>query len=234
MRAERRSGSAVSRHDVAGEDQSALALPGRGEDFVVAHAIADGDERVFTELVQRLSPGMLRVATSYVGSHAVAEEVVQEAWVSAFRGIAAFEGRSSLRTWIFRICVHGAIRRAGVERRSVPFADAFTDDGPTVDSSRFKPTDDREDPRGWSLPPASWRQVPEDLLLGSETRAVVSRAVEELPHRLRVVVVLRDVEGYSAGEVCQILQISEANQRVRLHRARASLRAALELYLETR
>jgi RNA polymerase sigma-70 factor (ECF subfamily) len=200
----------------------------------VAAAIVSGDEQVFSDLVHRLSPGMLRLATTYVGSHAVAEEVVQEAWVSTFRGIAAFEGRSSLRTWVFRICVHGAMRRAGQEGRSLPFTDAFTNEGPTVDPSRFVPSDARENPRLWSSPPRSWRELPEDLLVGAETKAVLERAVNELPHRLRAVVVLRDVEGYTAGEVCQILDISEGNQRVRLHRARASLRAVLEHHLETK
>ncbi len=171
---------------------------------------------------------------TYVGSLAVAEEVVQESWIAVFRSISTFEGRSSLRTWVFRICVHTSLRRATQEGRSQPFADAFaeTDDGPTVDPGRFRSPDAREDPRGWASAPSSWRELPEERLLDAETRSTVEAAIEELPDLQRLVVVLRDVEGYTAEEVCEVLEIRETYQRVLLHRARARLRAVLEQYLE--
>jgi RNA polymerase sigma-70 factor, ECF subfamily len=199
----------------------------RPHDLATAAALAAGDEAAFADLVRELSPSLVRLARGYVGSHAVAEEIVQDVWVSVFRGITGYEGRASLRTWVHRICARAALRRATSERRSIPFADAF-DDGPTVDASRFASVDARDNPRGWSSAPRPWRAQPEDHVLRAEQRAAVSVAVESLPDRQRLVLVMRDVDGFSADEVCEALNLTEGHQRVLLHRARAHVRTRLE------
>lgn len=214
-----------SEPDTDGQDRGLPVLP--VADREVADAVAAGDEVVVAALVRRLTPGLLRAAMSYTGSYAVAEEVVQDTWVAVLRSISAYEGRSSLSTWIYRICVHGAIRRATSERRSTPFADAFATDHPSTDLWADV-ADARDFPRGWSSPPSSWRELPEDKVVDDEARDVISAAVGSLPERQRRVLVLRDVEGYTADEVCDLLELSDANQRVLLHRARAHVRATLE------
>lgn len=199
----------------------------RRDDLATAAALAAGDEAAFADLVRELSPSLIRLARTYVGSHAVAEEIVQDVWVSVFRGITGYEGRASLSTWVHRICARASLRRATSERRSMPFADAF-DDGPTVDPERFVAVDARENPRSWSSAPRPWRAQPEDQVLRAEQRTAVSVAVESLPVRQRLVLVMRDVEGFSADEVCQALDLSEGHQRVLLHRARAHVRNRLD------
>jgi RNA polymerase sigma-70 factor (ECF subfamily) len=174
---------------------------------------------------------MLRVALTYVPSRAVAEEVVQEAWLAALRGIDDFEGRSSLKTWLFRILTNLAIKGGGRERRSAPFSalSAADRDGPVVDPDRFLPADHDRWPGHWALAPAPW-PTPEEGLLSAEARAVVAAAIAELPEAQRTVISLRDVEGWGADEVCAALEISAGNQRVLLHRARTTVRAAIERY----
>jgi RNA polymerase sigma-70 factor, ECF subfamily len=167
---------------------------------------------------------MLRVARSLVGNRTVAEEVVQEAWLGVLRGLDRFEGRSSLKTWIFRILTNIAKTRAQRERRSVPFSELGGDDGPSVDPGRFDPVFGV-----WSDPP---QRLPESRLLAGELRVIVEGAIERLPPSQRTVITLRDVEGWSADEVCNALDLSETNQRVLLHRARTGVRKALEEYLE--
>jgi RNA polymerase sigma-70 factor, ECF subfamily len=184
-----------------------------------------GDDDVFMELVRALNPSLLRVARMFVPTAALAEDVVQETWLAVLNGIDRFEGRSSLKTWIFSILTNTAKTRGERERRSVPFSALDTDDGgfePAVERSRFTGTGH------WAVLPRAW---PEDRLLAKETLFVVERAIERLPPSQRTVITLRDVEGWTADEVRNALDLSETNQRVLLHRARAKVRRALEQYL---
>nr|MDQ6916174.1 sigma-70 family RNA polymerase sigma factor [Actinomycetota bacterium] len=183
--------------------------------------------------VARHNATMLRVAAMYVRDRAVVEEVVQETWLAALAGLDGFQERSSLKTWIFRILANRARTRAVREARSLPFsalaAAEAEDDEPAVDPDRFL------DPRGpspWAAPPADWRTLPEERLLAAETLTLVAAAIDALPPAQREVIRLRDVEGWSAPEVADALEISAGNQRVLLHRARAKVRAALEDHLE--
>jgi len=180
-----------------------------------------GDEQAFVALVERYNGSMLRLASSFVPSRAVAEEVVQETWLALLRGLVAFEGRSSLKTWLFSILVNRA-RSAGVrESRSVPVADA----GPVVDASRFGPSG------AWSVPPEHWIEEAESRVDAAKLAGLLRPAIDGLPARQREVVLLRDVEGLTSAEVCTVLSISEANQRVLLHRGRGKLRQVLETEL---
>jgi RNA polymerase sigma-70 factor (ECF subfamily) len=182
-------------------------------------------------LVVRWSPSLLRVARMYVPSAAVAEEVVQETWLGVLQGIDRFEGRSSLRTWIFRILVNTAKTRGERERRTIPFSATGGGGGdePAVDPDRFFGADDPARANGWLLGPGSW-PTPEQELATGETREVILRAIEQLAPAQREVITLRDLEGWPAAEVCNALGLTETNQRVLLHRARAKVRAALERY----
>jgi len=186
-------------------------------------------------LVERYSPSMLRIAQLYTPSRAVAEDVVQETWVGVLQGLDRFEGRSSLKTWIFRILTNRAKTRGQRERRSIPFsslADRESEGNePAVDPSRFHGDDDRF-ANGWASPPTSWEDVPEDRLLSTETLSKVEEAIAELPEMQRLVITLRDIDGWSSQEVCNFLDITETNQRVLLHRARSKVRKALEEYLD--
>jgi RNA polymerase sigma-70 factor (ECF subfamily) len=177
-----------------------------------------GDERAFVALVDRYSGSMLRLAASFVPSRAVAEEVVQDTWLAVLRGLARFEGRSSLRTWIFSILVNRARTTGTREQRSIPVADT----GPVVDASRFGPDG------GWSAPPEHWVEEVEDRIEAEKLAELLRGAIDTLPGRQREVVLLRDVEGMSSAEVCEVLAITEANQRVLLHRGRGKLRQLLE------
>jgi len=191
-----------------------------------------GDESAFAALIDEYGSSLLRVATTYVGSRAVAEEVLQETWLGVINGLDRFEGRSSLKTWIFRILTNTASTRAQRERRSLPFSSMNgSDDGgdPSVDPNRFFPPDHSRYPDQWSVGPTPW-ETPEEGLLSGETRGVILRAIEELPAAQRTVVTLRDVEGWPPEEVCDALEVSEGNQRVLLHRGRSRVRSALEQY----
>ena len=183
------------------------------------------------DLVVRWSPVMMRVARMYVPTAAVADDVVQETWLAVLQGLDRFEERSSLRTWIFRILTNTAKTRAQRERRSIPFASLGDgDDGPAVDPDRFLPPGDPA-AGAWASPPRGWDDLPEATLLSAETRSVIDAAIDQLPPTQREVIRLRDVEGFSSGEVRALLELSETNQRVLLHRARSKVRAALERYL---
>jgi RNA polymerase sigma-70 factor, ECF subfamily len=190
-------------------------------------ALCRHDEAAFLALVERHQRAMLRVARLYVASAAAAEDVVQETWVAVLRGLPRFEGRSSLRTWIFRILTRRAQTYGQRDARSLPFTALQGDDEgqAAVDADRFR--DDGE----WALVPASWEELPEERLLAAETRALLDQAVAALPESQRAVITLRDIEGWAADEVCALLQITDVNQRVLLHRGRARIRAALEQYL---
>ncbi len=193
-------------------------------------SLCAGDERAFAALVDLHSPALIRVAMAYVPSRAVAEEMVQETWIAVIRGIDAFEGRSSLKTWIFRILTNVAMRGGARERRSVPFAAlaAAEDTGePSVDPDRFLPAGHERWPGHWLISPTRW-PTPEEGLLAGETRAVIVAAIDALPQAQRTVIALRDIEGWSSDEVCAALELSPGNQRILLHRARSRVRAAIE------
>ena len=198
-------------------------------DEVIVARLRARDEAMFAALLDAWSPGMLRVARGYVADQHAAQDVVQETWLGVLRGIAAFEGRSSLRTWAYRILVNRAMTRGSRDARTIPlssFAPEPNDLGPTVDPARFRDLDDPW-PGHWRSHPDPW-PTPEMQAEARETRQALAVALAQLPARQRIVVTLRDVQGYGSDEVCAILDISAANQRVLLHRARASLRAALE------
>jgi RNA polymerase sigma-70 factor (ECF subfamily) len=201
-------------------------------DVRLAAALRRGDADAFATLVDRHSPAMLRVALAYVPSRATAEEVVQETWIAVMRGIDRFEGRSSIKTWIFRILTNVAMRSGARERRSMPFsalAESEDSGEPTVDADRFLPADHERYPGHWALMPARW-PTPEDGLLAGETREVIAAAIAELPDAQRTVISLRDIEGWTAEEVSEALEITPGNQRVLLHRARSRVRTAIERY----
>jgi RNA polymerase sigma-70 factor, ECF subfamily len=194
------------------------------DDMRLVAAILAGDERAFEELVNRYNASLLRVAQGYVRGRAAAEEAVQDTWIGVLRGLPSFEGRSSLRTWIFRILVNQAITRGVRESRTVPFS-SLGDDEAAVDPARFLPGG------AWAWPPRPLESIPEDVLLAAEARARVLEAISELASQQRQVITLRDVEGWSSAEVREALDLSESNQRVLLHRARSKVRARLEEYL---
>jgi RNA polymerase sigma-70 factor (ECF subfamily) len=193
--------------------------------------LRSGDEAVFAQLVDKHTPSMLRVARGYVPSHEIAEEVVQETWIALLKGIDRFEGRSSLRTWLFTVMINIAKARGMRERRDADTAiAAFT--GGTVDPARFRGSDDPY-PGAW-LPdevPSPFPDTPEGSLLAGELVDVARRELDKLPEHQRVVVALRDMLGFDSSEVCELLDISVVNQRVLLHRGRAAVRAVLEDYL---
>lgn len=194
--------------------------------------LRDGDERAFEQIVASFYPAMIAVARGYVRSRAVADEVVQEAWLGVLRGLDRFEGRASLRTWVLQIVANIARTRAVREARSVPFSSFEAEAGEAlVEPERFRGPDDPY-PGHWKSYPTDWQALPEQQLLARETLEVVDRAIEELPEAQRIVITLRDVTGCSSEEVCEILDISEGNQRVLLHRARARVRAKLEKHLD--
>ncbi len=193
-------------------------------------ALRDGDEAAFSALIDIYNPMLLRVAMMYVSSRAVAEEVVQETWLGVLRGVERFEGRSSLKTWIFRILVNTAKTRGEREGRSIPFSSSLgsVSDEPSVEPERFF-GDGHSRAGNWSIGPTAW-ETPEERLLAGESRDVILRTIESLPPAQREVITLRDLEGWPAAEICNALEITETNQRVLLHRARTKVRAALERY----
>jgi RNA polymerase sigma-70 factor (ECF subfamily) len=180
--------------------------------------LRSGDERAFVSLVERYQEQMLRLATSFVPSQAVAEEVVQDTWLAVLRGLDDFEGRSSLKTWLFRILVNRARTTGTKEHRSVPVPDPE----PAVDPARFDAAG------GWADPPEHWVEAAEGRLAAGKLADRLRALMDELPARQREVVLLRDVEELSSEEVCSVLAISDGNQRVLLHRGRGRLRQLFE------
>jgi RNA polymerase sigma-70 factor, ECF subfamily len=195
-------------------------------------ALRSGDEEAFMAVVRRHQAAMVRVAQIYVSRRDVAEEVVQEAWVGVLRGLDRFEGRSTFKTWLFRIVTNLAKTRAVREGRTIPFSALRTPEGvpePAVEPERFRPPGDPSWPGHWATKPSEW---PEGRLLETESLARIREAIDALPASQRAVISLRDIEGWSAEEVCNALELSETNQRVLLHRARSKVRRALEHYLD--
>jgi RNA polymerase sigma-70 factor, ECF subfamily len=201
-------------------------------DAEVLERLRDGDDAAFAELVDRWSPAMLRIARTYVSNPQSAEDAVQDAWLGVVHGLAAFQGRSTLRTWVFTILVNRARTRGSREARSVPIsALARDDDGPTVDPDRFRgPADPYPDHWTAAGVPPTWEGQPEGRVLAGEALRLLGAALTALPPRQRVVVTLRDVQGLTSEEACDALGITAQNQRVLLHRGRAALRQALEDY----
>jgi RNA polymerase sigma-70 factor (ECF subfamily) len=201
------------------------------DDAVLVKALAGRDPDAFAYLLDRYHSTLVHLAQQYVPSRAVAEEVAQETWLAVIEGIDRFEQRSSLKTWLFRILVNIARSHGVKESRSVPFAPrAELDNEPAVDPSRFR----RFALRGrgqWKVPPQPWTD-PEQHALDTETVSVINRAVDHLPPAQREVLTMRDLVGWSATEVCDALEISDANQRVLLHRARSKVRGALERHFD--
>jgi RNA polymerase sigma-70 factor (ECF subfamily) len=200
------------------------------QDAKLVEGLRAGDEAAFATLMREYGAGMLRVAQMFVSSRAVAEEVVQEAWLGVLKGIGRFEGRSSLKTWLFRIVANTAKTRGMREARSIPFS-ALAGEGedePSVDPDRFLGDGERF-PGHWGAPPQEW--APEGQLLAQEALDVIEREIEQLPPAQRAVITLRDVQGFTSEEVCNALDLTETNQRVLLHRARSKVRRALEEYM---
>ena len=207
--------------------------PTASEEADLVARLRAGDERAFEALVDRHYSTMLAVARGHVRTRAIAEEVVQEAWLGVLKGIDRFEGRSSLKTWIMRIVVNIAISRGEREARNIPFSALASDEGdePAVDPERFRGEGDGF-PGHWRAYPGNWAALPDDALLGRETVGIVMSAIAELPDAQRVVITMRDVAGCSPEEVCGALDVSDGNQRVLLHRARSHVRRALERHLD--
>jgi RNA polymerase sigma-70 factor (ECF subfamily) len=203
------------------------------DDSDLVDRLRRGDETAFVTIVTGWSPMMLRVARSHVSTDASSEEVVQETWMAVIRGLDGFEGRSSLRTWVFRILTNLAKTRGVREARSVPMSSwaPADEDGPTVNPDRFRAAGD-DYPHNWTPvgAPTQWQPGPEHSAVAGETRRLLGAALQDLPERQRAVVTLRDVHGLSSEEVCASLDLSQANQRVLLHRGRARLRTVLENY----
>jgi RNA polymerase sigma-70 factor, ECF subfamily len=206
-------------------------------DLVLIERLRAGDQQAFRDLLLATNSGLVRVAEQYVATRAVAEEVVQDTWLAVIRGLDRFEGRSSLRTWIYRILTNIAQTRGAREKRTVPFssiagggADDPSHAQPTVEAARFRSADHLFNGH-WAQPPTSFRTLPEERLTTKETTTAIENAIAVLPPNQQRVVWLRDVEGWTSEEVCDALGLSEANQRVLLHRARSKVRATLERHL---
>src|SRR5207245_1776218 len=205
---------AIVQHTITGTNLAGVVAS--ADDLYLIEQLRSGNEAGVVALIERYASAMLRLAMVYVKAWAVAEEVVQETWLAVLEGLGRFEGRSSLKTWMFRILTNCAKTRAQREGRSIPFSSVLSLDvdiyEPTVDPDRFRGPD-QQWPGGWVSFPVSWNDLPEDRLLSQETRAYIQMAVDALPPNQRGVITLRDIEGWTAGEVCSFLGISEANQR---------------------
>jgi len=202
------------------------------DEAALVERLRRGDPAAFREVVAAHQAGMVRFAETFVPSRAIAEEVVQDSWLAAVRGLGGFEGRSTFKTWIYRILANQARSRGARERRTLPFSalgDEQTGDSPSVAADRFAGPPGRG---MWATPPRHWSGDPEAQVLAGATFSTVAETVQQLPEQQRRVLVLRDVEGWTSGEVCELLGLTEVNQRVLLHRARSRVRAALERELE--
>ena len=203
------------------------ALP----DQVLIARLQAGDENAFAQLVEHYNASMVRIASIYVNEFAIAEEVVQDTWIAVLKGLDRFEGRSSFKTWIFTILSNRAKTRATRENRYVPLELSDEPDDDSPNAVRFNPASHPyADSWAEGCVPHAWESIPETQLLGRETRSIIFRTIESLSPNQQQVIRLRDVDGFSAEEVCHMLQLSESNQRVLLHRARERVRQALDTY----
>ncbi|HST06922.1 MAG TPA: RNA polymerase sigma factor [Gemmatimonadaceae bacterium] len=214
---------------------SAMVLP--DDDAALVAALKRRDEAAFVALVKRYQQSLLRLALVYCRSIDIAEEIVQDTWLGVIQGIDRFEGRSAFKSWLFQILVNRARTRAEREGRAVPFS-SLADEAqspwkPAVPPDRFRPVDDKW-PNNWALPPHAWGESSDAGLLARETMELVRRAIGRLSPAQQQVITLRDIEGCTPENVCNILMISETNQRVLLHRARSRVRAALESHFNDR
>ena len=203
------------------------------DDAAVVAALRAGDEDAFARLLDRFDAALHRLARTFVSSAATADEVVQDTWLAVIEGIDRFEQRSSLKTWIFRILMNKARTRGVRDKRSVVFSAVEGEAaalGPTFSPDRFLPPDHPTWPGHWAAPPLAWESLPQQRLEAQETLDRVRAAIAELPAVHRLVISLRDLDECSSAEVCGLLDLTPANQRVILHRARAKVRAALETY----
>ena len=216
--------------------RAANSVGASDEESALIEGLRNGDEDAFALLVSRYHNSLLRVAMFYVPSRAVAEEVVQETWIGVLRGISRFESRSSLKTWIFSILTHRAKTRGQQESRHISFSSLSSAECATseqaLDPDRFLPADHPQWPDHWSLPPQSWGESPEKQLLSQEAQTHLRQAIAALPAVQGEVIRLRDIEQWTSQEVCNVLGISETNQRVLLHRARSRVRRSLESYFQ--
>lgn len=201
--------------------------------------LRQGNETAFMTLVEQYHPSLVRLAAIYVNDDAVAEEVAQETWLAVLKGLDRFEGRSSLKTWIFTILTNRAKTRAVREKRTLPFSalenpDALEPGEPSVSPARFRPPDSPEWAGHWKLDerPSPWQLSPEANILSKELRTQIEQSIAALPPGPRAVITMRDLDGWSSEEVCNVLELSETNQRVLLHRARAKVRRAIEIYFD--
>jgi RNA polymerase sigma-70 factor, ECF subfamily len=200
----------------------------------LVRSLRAGDEAAFVAMVERYHATLVRLALSYVREQSVAEEVAQETWLAVVQGIGRFQQRSSFQTWLFKILTNRAKTRGRREARSVPMSSlgSVEDAGePSVDPDRFRPQGASQWPGGWADPPRSWANGPEQLLLATEARGLILEVISGLSASQRAVITLRDIEGRTAQEACEVLELSDANQRVLLHRARSKVRQALEDYM---
>jgi RNA polymerase sigma-70 factor (ECF subfamily) len=223
----------IIQHTITGTNLAGVVAS--ADDLCLIEQLRNGNEAAFVALIDRYATAMLRLAMVYVRAWAVAEEVVQETWMAVLEGLNRFEGRSSLKTWLFRILTNCAITRAKREGRSIPFSsleDIDTDYAePAVDPDQFLPADHRWSGH-WVSFPSNWQEMPEERLLSQETRAHLEKAIKALPPNQRDIIILRDIEGWTSVEICGFLGISEVNQRVLLHRARSKVRNVLEKYFQ--
>ena len=202
------------------------------DDQRIIAGLRAGEEAVFAEMVDRYHGSLVRVAMRYTPSRAVAEEVVQDTWIGVIEGIDRFEGRSTVKTWLYKILIYRARARGERERRTTPMSALTIDDAtPSVPTERFRGSDALWAGH-WATPPQRWDGDAEERLLAGEAREIIDAVIAELPSAQREVIVMRDLSHFSAAEVCDLLDVTEANQRVLLHRARSRVRAALEQYLD--
>jgi RNA polymerase sigma-70 factor (ECF subfamily) len=210
-------------------DLTPAHAPAADDEGELLAALRRGDEQAFASLVDRYHTSMVRVAQAYVATKEAAEDAVQDAWLGVIQGLDRFEARSSLKTWIFRIVMNKAMTRGGRDARSVPFSTLGPDE-PAFDPSSFANSGRWA---GWWLSEDAVTQLPDRLVLARESRQMIDAVVATLPANQRLVITLRDIQGLSSAEVCELLDVTEANQRVLLHRARTKVRAALEGYVHS-
>ena len=202
------------------------------DDQRIIAGLRAGNEAVFVEMVDKYHGSLVRVAMRYTLSRAVAEEVVQDTWIGVVEGIDRFEGRSTVKTWLYKILIYRARARGERERRMTPMSALANDDSaPSVPTERFRGSDALWAGH-WATPPQRWDGDAEERLLAGEAREIIDAVIAELPPAQREVIVMRDLSHFTAAEVCDLLDVTEANQRVLLHRARSRVRAALEQYFD--